>query len=247
MRGEIAVGAFLSRIQMTREWLGELRRTGAPTQTGNPRQGTVFLLDGVGGTLIPPVLARKALGQAGLPFATYLFDWHRGPRGEMLGDLMCKRRNQREALRLARLIRRYRRANPEAPLHVLAYSGGTGVAAFAIERLGLRTGIDTLILACPALSPGYPLDGVLERVRQCYVLVSSRDRWMLGLGTSLFGTIDRRFGRAAGLVGFDHSPNPRLREIRWTERMSTDGHFGHHTGWATTAFIRNWIAPLLTE
>lgn len=243
-----------SRLRMIAEYVRERRRFGTPALTGDPGNGTVFLLDGVGGFLMAPVLARKAFREAGLPYATYVFDWNHGRRGDLLGDLIGRRRNQLEAMKLARLIRRFRRANPAAPLHVLAYSGGTGVAVFAAERLRGRARIDTLVLCCPALSPEYPLDLALQSVERCFVFASRRDRVMLGLGTRLFGTIDRRFTSAAGFVGFrslepgGRSPGPfddRVRQIWWSREMRRYGHFGHHVGCATTAFIRHQIAPLL--
>jgi len=243
-----------SRLRVIAEYVRERRRFGTPVLTGEPRDGIVFLLDGVGGYLLTCLMARKAFREAGLPFATYLFDWHRGPRGEMLSDLACLRRNRLAALQLARLIRRFRRRYPGAPLHVLAYSGGTGIAVFAAERLNARAGIDTLVLCCSALSPDYPLADAMRHVGRCYVFSSERDRVMLGVGTRRFGTIDRRHSPAAGLAGFrclrthdsaDPSWQTRVREVWWTPEMRTDGHYGGHIGSASPTFIARRIVPLL--
>lgn len=236
------------------EYVRERRRFGVPTLTGDPGAGTVILLDGVGGYLLTCLMARKAFREAGLPYATYLFDWHHGPRGEMLGDLMCLQRNRLAALRLARLIRRLRREHPAAPVHVLAYSGGTGIAVFAAERLGTHVRIDTLVLCCSALSPEYPLEPAMRNVDRCYAFVSRRDRVMLGLGTCVFGTIDRRYGPSAGLAGFrclegreasDPTWQPRVRQIEWTKDMCSDGNFGGHLGSVSPEFIGRHIVPLL--
>ncbi len=242
----------VARVRMLAHYVGELRQHGAPLETGDPRCGTTFLLDGVGGFLLTPSTARMALRQAGYPGATYLFDWHRGPRGEMLADLVCERANRRRGLQLARLIRARRRAYPDAPIHVLSYSGGTGIAVFAVEKLG-RTRIDTLILGASALSPGYPLGAALAHVRRCYALTSRRDYVFLGLATSLFGTVDRRFGPAAGWRGFrnlggaaaEAEDRGRFEELPWRVEMSRDDHVGHHTGSASVAFIRRRLIPLL--
>ncbi|HOW18079.1 MAG TPA: hypothetical protein PLC79_03505 [Phycisphaerae bacterium] len=243
-----------SRLRMIAEYVRERRRYGTPALTGDPGNGTVFLLDGVGGYLLTCLMARKAFREAGLSCATYLFDWHRGPRGEMLGDLVCLRRNQLAAARLARLIRRFRRAYPDAPLHILAYSGGTGIAVFAAERLNERARIDTLVLCCSALSPEYPLARAMQHVDRCYAFVSERDRVMLGIGTRLFGTVDREHCPAAGLTGFrclrghgrsDSSWQARVQEIRWTADMRADGHYGGHVGTASPTFIARRIVPLL--
>jgi hypothetical protein len=246
-----------SRARMLRDWVGELRRNGAPRQTGDPANGTVFLIDGVGGFLLTPTLARVAFREAGLPYATYLFDWHRGVRGEMLADLTCQRLNRRAALRLARVVRRRRREHPHAPIHVLSYSGGTGIAVFAAEKLGRRTRFDVMVLAASALSPQYPLAEALRHAGRCYALTSRRDLGFLGVATTIFGTIDRRFGPAAGARGFqavapacDRSAGVadtfgQYIELCWTPDMCALGHAGHHTGAASVAFIREYIVPLL--
>jgi len=238
-----------ARVRMVRDWLRELRRSGAPRETGDPANGTLFLIDGVGGFLLTPTLARVALRQAGADFATYLFDWHRGPRGEMLADLTCLRANRRAALRLARIIRRRVREFPGAPVHVLSYSGGTGIAVFAAEKLGRRARIDVLVLAASALSPGYPLAGALRHVRTCYALTSRRDVALLGVGTTIFGTIDRKHGPSAGLGGFRNAHAPadagRFVTIPWERDMCALDHTGHHTGAASVPFIRERIIPLL--
>jgi len=247
---QLFIAAARSRARMIRDYVTELRCHGAPRETGDPARGTLFLLDGVGGFLLTPTLARKALRQAGASWATYLFDWHRGPRGEMLADLSCYRANRRAGLRLARIIRRRRREFPQAPLFLLSYSGGTGIAVFAAEALGRRTQLDVLVLAASALSPAYSLGAALAHARRCYALTSRRDVALLGLGTTVFGTIDRRHAAAAGLRGFrnlgpgDH--NSRFVELPWQREMSTLGHTGHHTGAASVDFIRERIVPLFT-
>jgi pimeloyl-ACP methyl ester carboxylesterase len=248
-----AVCSTISWVHMTVAAFLERVRSGLPPLVGDPRKGTVFILDGVGGTRMVPTLVRKGLQEAGLPYATYVYDWHHGPPGEILGDLMCMRRNQLEGARLARVIRRLARENPSAPIHMVAYSGGTGVAVWAVERLGGRTRIETLVLGCPALSPGYDLGPALRNVGRCYVLSSHRDWIMLGLGTSLFGTIDRQRGPSVGLVGLrmcnrrdtpDSPHDAKLTQIWWTREMRQYGHYGHHVGFATRRFVRHRIAPL---
>lgn len=226
----------------------------APTLEGDPANGVVFLLDGIGGLLIGPLVARIGFREAGLPCATYVFDWHSGPRGELLGDLIRLRRARYQAARLARLIRAFRRTHAQIPIHILAFSGGTGVAVFAAERLGPRTQIDTMILACPALSPDYPLTPALRNVERCIALVSRKDYGFLGVGTCLLGTIDRRFVRSAGLVGFrsprvvapdDAEQYGKLRQVFWTPELGSLGHTGHHMGWAGRAYTREHIARWL--
>jgi pimeloyl-ACP methyl ester carboxylesterase len=174
--------------------------------------------------------------------------------GLILVDLMWHRRNQVMAARLARKLLALRRAHPNATIHLVAFSGGTGIAVFALERLRGRVPIETLILACPAISREYNLGPALRGVQRCYALVSCRDRWLLGVGTRLFGTMDRRYERSAGLVGFarpegltamDAEAYSRIREIHWSPELRRDGHAGGHTGWVHVPFLRRHLPALL--
>ncbi len=246
---------LLSRLGMVAAAVREGWPLRVPTLEGDPRRGTVFLLDGIGGILLAPVTARRGFREAGLPLATYAYDWHVGPRGELLADLVWLRRNRVEGLRFARVIRRFHRDYPGAPLHVVAWSGGTGIAVFAAEHLGGLARINTLVLCCSALSPDYPLGAALQNVDRCYALASRRDYGFLGLGTTVFGTIDRKHCRAAGLVGFRPPPDApaggepwggKLRHIWWDADMRRFGNHGHHVGTATVAFARHRLAPLLS-
>ncbi len=248
------MGYFASRAGMFIDYARERATRHAPALVGDPAEGVVFVLDGIGGILMGPLIARIGFREAGLKYATYVFDWHTGPRGEMLGDLMRLRHARFQGARLARLIRAFHRAHPASPLHVLAFSGGTGVAVFAAERLGRRARLNTMVLACSALSPDYPLTPALRNVDRCIAMVSRKDYGFLGLGTCLFGTIDRRFGRSAGLVGFrtprvrhadDAQQYQKLHQVFWTPQLARLGHTGHHMGWASRAYVREHIARWL--
>ena len=250
------MGAVISRMRWVVDYVRERSTSGIPILCGAPAKGTVFLVDGVGGLQMASLVARRVFRQQGLEPATYLHKWQRWPVGRVLADLTCHRRNRLEGARLARIMRSFRASHPHAPLHVLAYSAGAAVAVFAAERLGPRCAIDTMILSCPALSPGYPLAAALRHVRRCYTFVSRRDWIMLGVGTTLLGTMDRRFGPAAGQVGFrtptggglqEPEVYNRLTQIPWSEEMRVLGHFGHHVGCATAAFIEHHIVALLEE
>jgi hypothetical protein len=124
----------------------------------------------------------------------------------------------------------------------------------ACEQLRAEVAIETMVLACPAISSGYNLGPALRSVKRCYALISRRDTWILGLGTRVFGTVDRRFEAAAGQVGFrvpaeaselDRRAYDRLREIHWSPGLRTLGHNGGHTGWASVRFLRTHLLPLL--
>jgi hypothetical protein len=83
------------------------------------------------------------------------------------------------------------------------------------------------------------------------------DRALLGVGTSVAGTIDRRYGQSAGAVGFERPrfDNPsdaalyerKLHQIRWRPEMGWSGHFGGHMAWTHRPFVRKYLAPLLLD
>ncbi len=80
------------------------------------------------------------------------------------------------------------------------------------------------------------------------------DLFYMGLGTCLFGTVDRRWGPAAALLGFrspeglseaDRAAYAKVRQVRWRPGMVRDGHFGDHMGWSTVRFARRFLAPIV--
>lgn len=183
-----------------------------------------------------------------------LHRWQFGLTGEIWTDLMWLRRNRLMGLKLARELLTFRREHPETVVHLLAYSGGAGVAVFACEALRGRVGIETLVLACPALSPTYNLGQALGAVTRCYALISRRDWVILGLGTRIFGTTDRRFVAAAGRTGFRLPPGlsdadakgyARLRQIHWTPELKRLRHFGGHVGYSAVPWLRRHLMPIL--
>jgi len=243
-----------TRARAIRAYVSELIHNGLPRQVGNPEKEVLFILDGVGGMQFMPLLARRALREEGIDLATVFNHWQYGLPGEIWTDLMWHRRNRVMGVQLARLILKYRRQFPHSRMHLLGSSGGAGIAIYALESLRDHMQIDTLLLACPGVAPTYHLAPALHVVQRCYVLVSHRDNVILGLGTRLFGTTDRRRTTAAGCAGFvipagldvfDRAAYDRLHEIHWTPDMASLGHYGGHTGWTANAFLRKHLMPLL--
>jgi pimeloyl-ACP methyl ester carboxylesterase len=248
------MGFLTTRITAVAGYLSERISFGIPEQAGTPDREVLFVVDGVGGFQFAPALVRRALRQAGSSLCTILFDWQFGLTGEIWTDLMWLRRNRVMGAKFARKLLAFRRSRPDIRIHVLAASGGAGIAVFACEALRGRPLVDSLVLACPALSPEYNLAPALRAVRRCYAMVSEKDRFILGLGTTVFGTTDRRFCSAAGCVGFRLPPGAdnavrecyrRLYQIRWTPELRRDGHPGSHTSWASVRFVRRHLLPIL--
>lgn len=247
---------MITRASALYEYAKEMARHGCPAASGMPATHIIVILDGVGGLLFGPLMVRRALRQARHPAATVIIDWHRGLRGDLLSDLMMLRRNRLEAAKAARRIAALKRENRAARIDLIGISGGGGIAAMTAERLPRPDLIDTLILFAPALSPAYNLAPALRHVRRCYVTTSPRDVFLLGIGTSLFGTIDRRHARAAGLMGFRRPPQAgpddlahyeKLRQVCWTPQLRRDGHRGGHTACVCVSYLRKHLPAMLRD
>jgi len=248
------MGVFLDRAVVVQAYLSDSMRFGFSETTGRLDGDVLFLLDGVGGLQAGPLMVRRALRERDVGVGTVLFKWQFGLPGEIWTDLMWLRRNRLMGARLARKILGFRRSHPTARTHIVAFSGGCGVAVFALEHLRGRELMETVVLACPALSSDYNLGPALCAVRRCYALVSAKDRFILGWGTRAFGTMDRAHGTAAGCVGFrrpqDLDPEAklayeRLTQVCWSPDMARLGHHGGHTGWASPLFLRRYLPDWL--
>ena len=247
------MGFLADRATVIAAYAVELYRQGLPAQAGNIENEVVFILDGVGGFQFTPLLIRRVFRDIQEAPGTVMFRWQFGLPGEIWTDLMWASRNRRKARELSLTIAGFRATNKSARIHVVAFSGGCGLAVWACEGLQERL-VDTLVLAAPAVHPEYNMAAALRTVERCYALVSPRDRWILGLGTTLFGTTDRRFSSSAGRLGFrrpaglssaDSAAYDRLHEIRWSPELRSFGHSGGHTGWAQPEFLREHLLPLL--
>ena len=76
----------------------------------------------------------------------------------------------------------------------------------------------------------------------------------LGLGTLVFGTVDRVHTVSAGMVGFRVPKDldaegerlyRKLHQVRWTPEMVSSGNLGGHIGTDNPAFLRKYVVPLL--
>ena len=148
----------------------------------------------------------------------------------------------------------YCRRHPGSPVFLIGHSGGTAIAAWAAEALPNNIEVDGIIMLASSLSPEYDLDRALCRVRQGIVsFYSGYDGVVLGFGTTLFGTMDRRNTESAGKVGFGRVASrrygqtaPRLFQVPWSQRMAGTGYIGCHFSVCAGNFITTHVAPLLT-
>jgi len=248
------MGFLTTRVVAVSDYLAERVRHGLPAEDFHVSGHAVLVIDGVGGFQFAPALVQRALRLEGSSRNILMFRWQTAVVGDIWTDLCWHRRNRLMAARLARGLRAWRRRNPHGRLDVVAFSAGAAIAVFACEQLRGRPFVETMVLACPALSRKYNLGPALRAVRRCIALISRRDRFLLGAGTRLFGTVDRRFEPAAGLRGFalpdavppeDRAAYARLREIWWDPSLHVLGHHGGHTGWGRVSFLRKHLLAML--
>ncbi len=221
-------------------------------------RGLTIILPGIEAAGPFPEDIREALSAGDVPGAKRIFYWGLPMPEGYLPNLMWISRNKIKAAELAGEIAEYQDAFPGRPVHIVANSGGAGPAIFAIEMLPPERKIESLVLLGGAVSDGYDLRKALERTRRgilnCH---SDRDGGVLGLGTLVFGSADRRHSWSCGFKGFrlpshlrtDSAAKAaylRLFQIAWHPNMADEcDHFGSHDFAAAPAFVRRYVAPWL--
>ena len=126
------------------------------------------------------------------------------------------------------------------------------MAVGALEDLQADVRVDELVLLAPALSRTYDLSSALRHVRgRAHVFYSERDTLVLGIGTSLFGTVDGVHGESAGHGGFVKPPRAsrqayaRLVVHPYSEERRLAGDDGGHEGVLTPGVAESLVDPLL--
>lgn len=191
----------------------------------------------------------RGLADGGLDGLIDHYDWTTADPG--LGSLLARKHNEKEAAKVAQILLEHYRANPRARITVTAHSGGCAIIAWALEKLPADVKVDSIVMLAPALSPDYDLSAMLRHVRHLYVFYSKYDEIVLGLGTSLFGTMDGVRTDAAGMVGFKQPPGAdplqyrKLKQFPYEKAWLKLGDIGDHVGTMSHAFGEKIVAPLL--
>jgi pimeloyl-ACP methyl ester carboxylesterase len=223
-----------------------------PSASG--KRGLIILVNGVGGKIdLFANAAEWALPHAGVKHEIQEFDWGHG-YGKIFKDLQDTRHCLLKARELAAYISAVKTTNPTRPIYLVAKSGGSGLVLAAAEQLPPLT-LERIVLLSAAVSPNYDLRPALWATRREIVSFnSSYDRFILGWGTSRFGTIDRFYGPSAGLKNFiippgmndaDRALYARLVQIQWNPRQILEGHAGGHLGSSMPIFLEKEVAPWL--
>lgn len=151
---------------------------------------------------------------------------------------------ERESQQLADFIVRQRTERPGRPIWLIGYSAGGYVATRALELLPGQTCADGAAMLAPAFSPWRDLSLATGRSSGTFIVASSWLDWLiLGIGTILFGTCDRKHVPSAGMIG--HRGAGETRRIRWRPGLILTGNFGDHFSASATRFVAQHIAPEL--
>lgn len=211
-------------------------------------RGCVFMVPGIEGTAWHLRGSVRGLRTAGVDRQIEIVEWGKRPFRQF-HNLCALNANRLVAKEIAERIGRYHTAHPEAPVTLVGYSGGGGIAVMAAERLPDEVKLDRLILVGAAVSPRYDLSSAMAHTRGEIINFYSQHDWLiLGAGTSLFGTIDRVRTSSAGRVGFRDADGELahaegLTQIGWRREWLDLGHLGGHIGWLSSAWARDVLAP----
>jgi len=207
-------------------------------------KGLILVLPGIDGRTLEDDVAARCLCTERIGLAVEIYDWTRP--FAMLGNQTDVEQNRRAAGRLAERIDAYHADHPDRPVFLVGHSGGTAIAVWAAERLGDGYRVEGIVLLASSLSPGYDLAAASVRSRNGIVsFYSPRDVALLGVGTSLFGTMDGPRTEAAGKVGFA-AGGGKLYQVGWRPEMARCGNDGGHFACMAGPFVQDYVAPLLT-
>jgi len=214
-------------------------------------RGLVIVLPGIEGRSKLNVHICRGLDKGGVDWAIELYDWT-SPLG-VLYNQRAEIRNRQKALQIAEHVKRYQWSHPYRPVVLVGHSGGSAIAAWTAECLPPNARVDGIIMIAPSLSPQYMLDWALQSTERGIIsLNSSRDWVLLGMGTTVAGTMDGQHTSSAGRVGFALPLTTRRRDIygklyqvNWSGEMASKGHGGGHMSSSGESFVAAYVAPFV--
>jgi pimeloyl-ACP methyl ester carboxylesterase len=223
-----------------------------PLGTAAPfgHDATLIYVPGIGGRGSSDAAWMRGLRAGGYDGKIEIIDWT-GPI-DPIAALWDHRLHRRQARLIADRIRGLRTAGPGAPIILVGHSAGAGLVVLALEDLPQGTQVDDMMLLAPALSRTYDLTAALRHVQgRADVFTSDRDTLVLGIGTSIFGTVDGAHGDAAGHAGFvrpRRAPGElyaKLHTHPFSDARQSLGDDGGHFGVLSSNVATALVAPLL--
>ena len=213
-------------------------------------QERLIHLPGIAGARLLDRYFVAGIREGGYEGEIEIYDWTAGDPG--LGALLARRRNEDQAAKLAERLKALLKGDPDLKIRLVGHSGGSGIAAWALERLPEGMQVETLVFIAPALSQRYDLSKALAHVRgKAYAFTSENDVLVLGAGTRMLGTIDGVKEEASGLRGFtqpagaDDAQYAKLVPMPYTADWMEFGNIGDHIGPMGRTFAHEVVSPIV--
>lgn len=214
---------------------------------GDPKEGLVVFAESIRWMGVRWGLNSLSAGlrRAGFAGQVRYWRWHEWWRGWLVVPAIADRPMlEHRAQELAEYLTAERRAHPDRPLHLVGYSCGGFVATRALELLPEEIAVDSAVLLAAAVDPKRDLNLAAGHVRGLLVVASSvLDFVIIGLGTVLVGTGDRKHRMSLGVVGYRGPACRKVVEFRWRPGYLKLGHFGGHFAAPAAGFIAAHVAP----
>ncbi len=216
--------------------------------------GLIIILPGIEGCSSVNDSIARGLVAGQLSHAIRIIDWRRFRPWNPL-HLAMQRHNRTQARAVAQLIINYQRDFPGQPVHLIGHSAGAGMALFVLEHLTKDQAVTSVTLLSAAVSRRFDVERLLDRTTAgIWNFYSPFDLPTVGIGTMLFGTMDRRHAVSAGALGFltqnrnsmssEEPRQPRLNQIPYQRGMAKSWNFGGHFGATNAVFVRDKIVPI---
>ncbi len=227
--------------------------------TSRLEHGLIIILPGIEGCSSINDSIARGLVAGGLSHAIRIIDWRRFRPWNPL-HLVMERHNRNQARVVADVITDYQRNFPGQPVHLIGHSAGAGMALFVLEQLPENHSVTSVTLMAAAVSRKFDVTGLLDRTRAgIWNFYSPLDLPSVGLGTMVFGTMDRRHTISAGALGFktpcessladkaSQDVRPRLHQVRFRLNMMKSWNFGGHFGPTNAVFVQENVAPICRQ
>ena len=206
--------------------------------------GLILILPGIEGESGFNHDIMRGLELSGSYRAVMIYHWGRPiPLLGMVLNQMDVIGNRLAGKSIAELVEHYQDMYPNRPVHIIGHSGGGGIAVFAAEELSEDRQVDGLVLLSASIGDGYDLTKALRKCKNGVVnFYNPSDAGLLGVGTTIVGTVDGSRGASAGLNGFKHT-FPKLYQRRITAGMTSRSGGGSHDAATKPQFVNVYVAP----
>ncbi|MGB2822187.1 MAG: hypothetical protein WBF17_14480 [Phycisphaerae bacterium] len=208
-------------------------------------EGLVIVLPGIEGESELNQNIRRGLIAGGVHRAIPIHSWGRPiPIAGVLINQVDFLGNRLSGIGVKDLIVNYQDSHPGKPVHVVGHSGGGGVAVFAAEALPEDRKIDGLILLSASISSAYNCKKAASRCTKGIVnFYNPDDAGLLGIGTTVLGTVDGTHGPSAGLIGFDKAGEEGHENVYQVKLSGMDATGDPHASTTHPGFVSFNVAP----